>query len=232
MYDHLGAVQPPSGWFDSGCGAGPRVRWLAGGRLEVEGEGEPTRAVPKDVLAWSPLVAEKAKKYDLWPNVLAAFMATESGGQQKAKSYCCYGLMGLLPSTATGLAGRSVSPTELLNDPALNVDLGAKLVSQLLAKYEGNIVKATTAYNAGGAYCTPAKGCSSVNRWGMRSDCPNDVTVDYPGRVIGFSNALAGKVSGAPPSSTGRGSGSGLFVVVGLVVPLAALVLTSRRRAA
>lgn len=230
MYDHLGVVQSSSPWFDSGCGAGPRVRWAAGGKLEVEGEGFPTKPVPAAVTPWSSLIAEKAKKYELWPSLVGAFMSTESGGKQKAASYCCYGLMGLLPATAGGLAKRVVSPDELLNDPALNVDLGAKLISQLMTKYNGNAIKTATAYNAGGAYCTPSKGCSSVNRWGMRSDCPGDKTVDYPGRIIGFNNALSGtSMVVTAPSSTK--SSSWLPVAAGLVIVAGATVLLSRSAA-
>ncbi|GMV18008.1 MAG: hypothetical protein AMXMBFR56_62320 [Polyangiaceae bacterium] len=233
IYDHLGAVST-SPWFDSGCGAGPRVRWSSGGKLEIEGEGYSTKTVPEAVKKWSSLIAEKAKKYDLWPSFLGAFMSTESGGVQSAHSYCCYGLMGLLPSTAAWRAGRAVTPDELLNDPALNVDLGANLIAYLLEKYKDNPIKVATAYNAGAAHCTPAKGCSSVNRWGMRSDCPNDKTVDYPGRIIGFNNALVGLAPSSPSSLTPSSSSGGGSLVLGVfaVAAVAATVLSSRSKAA
>ena len=44
LYDSLGVVQPPSTWFDSGCG-GPRARWLTDGRIEIEGQGTLTMAL-------------------------------------------------------------------------------------------------------------------------------------------------------------------------------------------
>lgn len=227
ILDVLGAVlQPASAWFDSGCGAGPRARWLEGGKIEVEGEGTITKALPAAVSQWSSVIAAAADKHDLWPNFVAGFMATESGGQQHAYSSCCYGLMGLLPATASSMAGHSVTSDQLLNDPELNVDLGAKLISQLMTKYGGNAIKVATAYNAGGAYCTPAKGCNDVNRWGMRADCVKGVAVDYPGRVMSFSNAAAGViVSGTAPTVR---TSSGIWIVGGVALAIGTAIFLSR----
>ncbi len=226
----LGAVvAPPGSWFDSGCGAGPRARWLPDGSIEIEGEGVPVKALPKDVAQWSAQIAKAAAKHGVPPQLVAGIMATESGGQQRVHSWCCYGLMGLLPKTASEQAGRTVSPTELVEGPALNIDLGTKLLETLWKKYGGNVVKIAASYNAGGPYCSPAKGCSTVNRWGLRADCVNGKAVDYSGRVIGFSNAAvkAGVGSGTGAVSSAKDSTS-LWQVLGaavVVLPVGAIVL-------
>jgi len=52
------------------------------------------------------------------------------------------GVMQLMPSTARALAADP-------RDPAQNIDAGARLLRDLLIKYDGDVVKALSAYNAG-----------------------------------------------------------------------------------
>lgn len=199
----LGAVPLSSGWFDSDCGAGPRARWLADGSVEIEGEGAPKRALPKDVLQWSDDIARASAKHGVPPQWIAGEIAAESGGQPRVHSWCCYGLMGLLPTTASHEAGRDVSAAELVDDPALNIDLGTKLQASLFQKYGGNPIKIPAAYNAGSPKCGAGK-CDSPNRWNLVADCVKGEAVDYSSRVIGFSNAaLAAGIGQGTPSSTG-----------------------------
>lgn len=198
----LGAVPLASAWVDSGCGAGPRARWLPDGSIEIEGEGVPLRALPKAVLQWKAEIQAASAKHGVPPQWIAGEMAAESGGLQSAHSYCCYGLMGLLPSTASSEAGRTVTASQLLGDPALNVDLGTKLLASLFTKYGGNPIKVPGAYNAGSPKCGAGK-CGESNRWNLVADCVDGKAVDYSSRVIGFSNSalLAG---------VGKGGGSAL----------------------
>lgn len=58
------------------------------------------------------------------------------------------GLMQLLPSTASELAGRPVSATEL-EQPERNIQLGSLYVRQLLQQADGNPLVAVASYNAG-----------------------------------------------------------------------------------
>ena len=218
----LGAVPLASAWVDSGCGAGPRARWLADGSIEIEGEGVPLRALPKEVLQWKSEIQAAASKHGVPPQWIAGEMAAESGGQQGAHSWCCYGLMGLLPSTATHEAGRTVSAGELLSDPALNIDLGTKLQASLFAKYGGNPIRIPAAYNAGSPKCGAGK-CGEPNRWNLVADCVDGKAVDYSSRVIGFSNSalLAGITKGGStnaltsPSTLRLGLGVAAFVGLG-----------------
>jgi soluble lytic murein transglycosylase len=58
------------------------------------------------------------------------------------------GLMQLLPSTASEVAGRPVSAEEL-EDPALNAELGAGYLAALLRRWNGNPFLLAASYNAG-----------------------------------------------------------------------------------
>ena len=58
------------------------------------------------------------------------------------------GLMQLLPSTASELAGRPISG-EALKEPALNTALGSRYLRQLLDQTKGNPFLAVASYNAG-----------------------------------------------------------------------------------
>lgn len=210
-----------SPWFDSGCGAGPQARWTTAGGIEIEGEGELKRSLPPAVNKWSSEIATAAAKYDIWPNFIAGFVATESGGEQAAHSSCCYGLMGLLPATAASMAGRSVSPEELLSNPALNIDLGSKLIDQLLDKYKNNPIKVAASYNAGSAKCGAGK-CGAPNRFNLVADCVNGVAVDYVTRVISYSNAA--RLGNFKPgvSGTQARSSNGLLLVGGVALAVGA----------
>jgi soluble lytic murein transglycosylase len=58
------------------------------------------------------------------------------------------GLMQLLPTTASELAGRPITP-EALKEPALNTTLGSRYLRQLLDQTKGNPFLAVASYNAG-----------------------------------------------------------------------------------
>lgn len=130
--------------------------------------------------------------------------------------------MGFLPKTASWQAGRTITPDELLNDPALSVDLGAKFILYLMNTYKNNPIKVGTAYNAGSIKCgAPSKCPDAPNRWNVVTDCAQGKAVDYAGRVIGFNNAA--QASGAfGPSAVGSGSGAGkaspLWFVAGVAL--------------
>ena len=59
-----------------------------------------------------------------------------------------YGLMQLLVTTASRVAGRPVDASALV-DPATNITLGTRYLRQLLDRFDGNLAKALAAYNGG-----------------------------------------------------------------------------------
>lgn len=112
---------------------------LMGGRLS----GYPTAAI------WD-LARTSGAQYGVDPTLVMAVIQVESGYNPSAVNPTdpSYGLMQMLPATASLLAGRAVSGQELLDNPPLAVDLGTQYLAQGLAKY-GNTGDALAAYNAG-----------------------------------------------------------------------------------
>ena len=94
-------------------------------------------ADPKD------LIREAAEQAGLPPEFVASVARVESGFQPKAVSpKGAIGVMQLMPSTAKALGA---DPTDVRQ----NIYAGTRLLRDLLLKYDGDVVKALAAYNAG-----------------------------------------------------------------------------------
>jgi len=158
----------PSEWRSYGCPESTkRWRYLDDGRIEVEGTGTPEASWPGGVEFWRPHIEAAAKKYGIPPAWVAATMAQETGGRNVClglDNRVCYapcqcdpgegaGVMAMLPSTATILAGRKITSQDLLNDPVLAIDLGAKLIRTNLDLENGEYMRAALRYNAGSVRC-------------------------------------------------------------------------------
>jgi soluble lytic murein transglycosylase-like protein len=90
------------------------------------------------------LIQQTAQKYGLDPNLLAAVVNQESGGDPNAHSSVgAQGLMQLMPATAASLGVTNSF------DPQQNLDAGARYLSGLLTQYGGDTSLALAAYNAG-----------------------------------------------------------------------------------
>lgn len=105
-------------------------------------------AAPRPTLdlpgGFGAIVDQAAKKYGVEPALIAAVMKTESNFNPDAVSRAgAQGLMQLMPATARGLGVTDAS------NPLQAVMGGAKLLGQLLDKYNGNTELALAAYNAG-----------------------------------------------------------------------------------
>jgi soluble lytic murein transglycosylase-like protein len=89
------------------------------------------------------LVREAAARAGLPAAFVESVAKTESGFDPAAISpKGAIGVMQLMPATAKALGADA-------NDPAQNIDAGARLLRELLLKYNGDVVKALAAYNAG-----------------------------------------------------------------------------------
>lgn len=89
------------------------------------------------------LVRAAAGKYGLPANFVESVAKVESGMKANAVSpKGAIGVMQLMPGTAQALGA---DPT----DTEQNIDAGARLLRELLIKYNGDVVKALAAYNAG-----------------------------------------------------------------------------------
>ena len=89
------------------------------------------------------LVREAAVRNSLPPAFVASVAKAESAMKQSAVSpKGAIGVMQLMPGTAKAL---DADP----HDTEQNIDAGTRLLRDLLVKYEGDVVKALAAYNAG-----------------------------------------------------------------------------------
>jgi len=111
-------------------------------------------ASPADPKALDPkaLLRDAAVRSGLPPALVSSVAAVESGSRPDAVSpKGALGVMQLMPRTARSL---SADP----RDTAQNIDAGARLLRELLIKYNGDVVKALSAYNAGEAAVDRYKG--------------------------------------------------------------------------
>ncbi|MFS0668425.1 lytic transglycosylase domain-containing protein [Peribacillus frigoritolerans] len=90
------------------------------------------------------IISRAASLYNLPEKLIKSVIKQESNFNPEATSYAgATGLMQLMPATAKSLG------VDDATDPEQNIMGGSKYLSQMMARYDGNIQVALAAYNAG-----------------------------------------------------------------------------------
>lgn len=124
---------------------------------------------------FAPMVDTAAREQALEPALLHAVVMVESGYDPGAISNKgAVGLMQLMPQTAERFGATN------RKDPEQSLRSGARYLSELLRQFDGNLVLALAAYNAGE---------NAVRRWGMAIP-PFHETQRYVSAVLARYNLL------------------------------------------
>ena len=113
------------------------------------------------------IIRQQAEEKQIDAALIAAVIYTESRFRDQTSSADARGLMQITPDTALDIARRSEAQTfvlEDLRDPQINISYGTYHLRDLIGWYDGNLVAALAAYNAG-----PGR----VDEWGG-----SDLTID------------------------------------------------------
>jgi soluble lytic murein transglycosylase-like protein len=126
---------------------------MAGGTLEIPAQ-TLVRIDPEDTfpavkiklldIPYAHLVANSARTHGVPPELVASVIAVESNFNPKAVSWkSARGLMQLMPGTAARFG-----VTDSF-DPAQNIDAGTRYLKELLLRFDGDLARVLSAYNAG-----------------------------------------------------------------------------------
>lgn len=159
---------------------------------------------------YDAIVAREAAALGVPAALIKATIGIESGFNpaaiNKTDPGWAWGLMQMIPATAAGL-GYTGPMDALLANPALAVQLGARLLRQNLARSSGSIADSVSAYNGG---FRPTLGFGATKPNGQYG---NQAYVD---RVLGAYQYFLGQEGGAggagsfrPDAPVGAGGGGG-----------------------
>jgi soluble lytic murein transglycosylase-like protein len=134
-----------------------------------------SQSFPANILQWCSLVTNAGRKYHVDPNLIAAVMLQESGGDRSAYSRSgAVGLMQVMPRDGIATGFKCINgpcfvgrPTIAeLQDPSFNLDYATKMLAGLISRY-GNTRDALKAYGpSGGGYYYADKVLGIYRRYG------------------------------------------------------------------
>jgi peptidoglycan lytic transglycosylase len=106
------------------------------------------------------IIRQQAKEKDVDAALIAAVIYSESKFEDRTSGAGARGLMQITPEAADEIERHSGGTTFQLgdlSDPEINIRYGTYLLRELLNRYNGDVIAALAAYNAGPA---------NVDRWG------------------------------------------------------------------
>jgi soluble lytic murein transglycosylase len=106
------------------------------------------------------VIRQQAREKNVDAALIAAVIYSESKFGDRISSAGARGLMQITPEAANEIERRSGGTTfklKDLSDPEINIRYGTYLLRELLDRYDGDVVAALAAYNAGPA---------NVDKWG------------------------------------------------------------------
>jgi soluble lytic murein transglycosylase len=108
------------------------------------------------------VIRQQAREKDVDAALIAAVIYSESKFSDRTSSAGARGLMQITPEAANEIERHSGGTTfklKDLSDPEINIRYGTYLLRELLDRYDGDVVAALAAYNAGPG---------NVDKWGGR----------------------------------------------------------------
>jgi len=148
----MGTTIPLTAYFVYATRKAAYAKWLK--RIP-----EALRATLRRIKPYEHIIIDKARKYNIDPDLIRAVITQESTGRHWVERVEIWkgnvigksvGLMQILfPDTARFLDYTGTQ--EGLKDPAINIELGAKYLAYQTKRYKGFMEEIIAAYNAGSA---------------------------------------------------------------------------------
>ena len=175
------------------------------------------------------IIRQQAAEKDLDPALIAAVIYAESRFRDEQQSHAgARGLMQVTPETARAIAEQSGGTEFVVSDldsAQINISYGSYHLRDLLDTYDGNLVAALAAYNAGSG---------NVDDWGGAGagarghPLPGDPRVRRAG--LGEARGVSGQLRGGPGDLTAErepmpGARAALALGVGLVLADSSVVV-------